>query len=66
MICIYIFFVDEGRIEQPDGDNWSAIVKATYEVVDHEMGSTAFDGTLAKTLGVSGTFRVFEMSTINE
>ena len=45
--------------ECKEGDDWNKVIQMSYEVVEKEMGSKAFDITLAKTLGILGLYEVF-------
>lgn len=55
------FIIDRGMMAAGQDDKWNAIIHETYEVVSTEIGKgTSFDTTLAKTLDVSGMYRVYE------
>ena len=45
--------------ELEDGKaRWEEVVQTTYEIVEMQLSNTAFDKTLAITLGVAGLYRV--------
>ena len=47
--------------ELEDGNaRWEEVVQTTYEIVEMQLSNTAFDHTLAITLGVSGLYRVLK------
>ena len=41
-------------------EKWGEIIQTTYEIVEMQLSNTAFDHTLANTLGVSGLYRVLK------
>ena len=58
LLIAYILISYQSTLAGRGVENWKEVIDTTYKVVEKEMGSTAFEVTLAITLDVLGLYRV--------
>ena len=52
-----IIILDQPIVAGWDDVEWEDVIDTAYKVVEKELGSTAFDVTLARTLDILGLYK---------